>query len=367
VALAGLVLLPFATFAANRIVNGVAERIEPAAGPAGWLVVALALAALAACFAPARWRGVALLGLGLATLDAILLALGQTAAALVPPGDTPARVSLAGGVWLALAGAAIVTFQGARSVRSHVVRLAAFALAAFALAAIAALGGLAKLSLAIEYREQGSAFWTLAASHIVLTLAATALAAAIGVPLGIVAARFGRLRGVVIPTLSIVQTVPSLALFGLLIVPLTALGLPSIGTVPALIALTLYALLPIVRGAYLGVAGVDPAVVDAGRGMGMSRRELLWRVELPLALPLVLDGLRAGLILTVGIAAVMAIGGAQTLGTLIFLGVGQLAGDLVLLGALPMVLLAILADQGMRLLERALVSPGVRGEGGGVA
>jgi osmoprotectant transport system permease protein len=159
---------------------------------------------------------------------------------------------------------------------------------------------------------------------------------------------------------SVIQTVPSLALFGLLMVPLAALGLPSIGTLPTLIALTLYALLPIVRNTFLGVTGVDAAVVDAGRGMGMSRSELLLRVELPLALPLLLEGLRAALVLTVGIAAVMAIGGAQDLGTLVFLGFGAQASDLVLLGAIPMVVLSIFADQGMRALERGIVSPGIR-------
>jgi len=159
---------------------------------------------------------------------------------------------------------------------------------------------------------------------------------------------------------SIIQTVPSLALFGLLMVGLTAVSLPSIGTVPTLIALTLYALLPIVRNTYLGIAGVDPAIVDAGLGMGMSRWELLWEVELPLALPLLIEGLRSALVLTVGIAAVMAIAGAMDLGTIVFYGAGLDVPDLVLLGALPMVVLAIVADQAMRALEVAVVSPGIR-------
>ena len=156
------------------------------------------------------------------------------------------------------------------------------------------------------------------------------------------------------------RDLPELALYGLLIVPLGLLGLPTLGTLPALIALTLYALLPIVRNTYLGVSGVDPAIIDAGRGMGMSRGELLWRVEIPLATPLVLEGLRVALVMTVGIAAVMAIAGAQDLGTLIFEGWGQTAIDLVLLGAIPMVVLSIIADQGVRAVERGVVSPGIR-------
>jgi osmoprotectant transport system permease protein len=221
-------------------------------------------------------------------------------------------------------------------------------------------GGLSQLSLAIEYRAQADTFWQLTYNHVVLAIGATSIAAAIGVPIGIAAARGRVVRAVAIPLVSVVQTIPSLALYGLLVIPLAALGLPTLGTVPALIALTLYALLPIVRNTFLGLSGVDASSVDAGLGMGMSRRELLWHVELPLALPLVLEGLRAGLVLTIGIAAVMAIAGAQDLGTLIFLGWGSIAVDLVLLGAIPMVVLSVIADQGMRALESILVSPGIR-------
>ena len=234
--------------------------------------------------------------------------------------------------------------------------------AAFVTVAAVAWGGLARLGIALEYRTQAYTFWPLLWRHVGLTLSGTAIAALVGVPLGIAAARRRGVRAVAIPAAGLVQTVPSLALFGLLMVPLAMLRLPTIGALPALIALTLYALLPIVRDTYLGVAGVDAAAVDAGRGMGMSRRELLWRVELPLALPLMLEGVRAALVLTVGITAVMAIGGAQTLGTLVFLGWGQQAADLVLLGAVPMVVLSVLADQAMRGVKDALVSPGISSE-----
>jgi osmoprotectant transport system permease protein len=221
-------------------------------------------------------------------------------------------------------------------------------------------GGLSQTSLVHEYQAQSDTFWTLTSNHVLLAMGGTAIATLIGIPLGIAASRTTAVRASVIPAAGIIQTVPSLALYGLLIVPLGMLGLPTLGAVPALIALTLYALLPIVRNTYLGVSGVDPAIIDAGRGMGMGRTELLWRVEFPLALPLVLEGLRASLVMTVGITAVMAIAGAQTLGTLVFLGWGSVASDLVLLGAIPMVVLSIVADQGVRALERSVVSPGIR-------
>jgi osmoprotectant transport system permease protein len=227
----------------------------------------------------------------------------------------------------------------------------------------AVFGGLQSLSLALEYQAQSATFWVLTWRHVMLTVGGTAIAAVIGVPLGIAAARRRFVRGTAIPIAGVIQTIPSLALFGILMAVLGVLALPTIGTLPALIALTLYALLPIVRNTYLGVAGVDPATVDAGRGMGMSTSELLLRVELPLALPLLLEGLRAALVLTVGIAAVMAIGGAQDLGTLVYSGWGVQSADLVLLGAIPMVILSIIADQGMRAVERGLVSPGIREQG----
>ena len=237
--------------------------------------------------------------------------------------------------------------------------VAAVAAAVLVIAA-GAFGGLALQSIAIEYRNQSDGFWPYVARHVWQSSAGAGLGALLGIPLGIVSARSRRVRSLVIPVVSVIQTLPSLALFGVLMVALTALALPSIGTVPTLVALTLYSLLPIVRNTFLGIDGVDPAIVDAGQGMGMSRAQLLYRVELPLALPLILEGLRQALVLTIGIAAVMAIGGAQNLGTIIYLGIGSIANDLVLLGAIPMVVLAIIADQVVRLAERTVVSPGIR-------
>lgn len=362
VALAGCSLLPFAEFSANRIVNGQALTVFASAGPL-WgvaLYASLALTA-AAAFAPRAWRGPAVLGSAIVALGVLLFACGAAAVRLTPPGDTPARVSVGGGAWLMLAGLGMVWYQGSRSTADRRVSLAA-ALAAMALLVAAGLfGGLAMESLAIEYHTNADRFWVLFVRHVMLSLGGVALGALIGIPLGIVAARSRWVKTVAIPTVSVIQTVPSLALLGLLMLVLTALALPSIGTVPTLIALTLYSLLPIVRNTLLGIAGVDPSVVDSGQGMGMGRRQLLWRVEFPLALPLIIEGLRSALVLTIGITAVMAIVGAQDLGTLIYEGIGFQANDLILLGAIPMVLLAIIADQAMRLVEGAVVSPGIRG------
>ena len=360
IALIGVAALPFVEFRANRLVNGETYAIWRCAGWAGWLLIALALLGVAAAAFPGRSRATAVLAAGVVGFAAWVLSIGASAARLMPPGDSPARVSIGAGAWLALAGVAIVWFQGHASVRSARVRLAAGVVAAAAVLGAWFLGGLQRISLVYEYHAQADTFWTLVANHVGLSIGGAAIAALVGIPLGIWASRVAAVRRTVIPVAGIIQTVPSLALYGLLIVPLGMLGLPTLGAVPALVALTLYALLPVVRNTYLGISGVDPAVIDAGRGMGMVRSELLWRVEMPLALPLVLEGLRVGLVMTIGVAAVMAVAGAQDLGTLVFLGWGSTAVDQVLLGALPMVVLSIIADQAMRGLERAVVSPGIR-------
>jgi osmoprotectant transport system permease protein len=190
--------------------------------------------------------------------------------------------------------------------------------------------------------------------HIVLVAAAIGPAVLIGFPLGVAAVRRPGWQGSVFAVLNLLQTIPSIALFGLLIVPLSALatavpslarlGIGGIGMAPALIALVLYALLPVVRSTVAGIGGVDSAVVDAARGMGMTRRQRFWRVELPLAAPVLLAGLRIVTVQAIGLAVVAALIGAGGLGSFVFEGLGQYAADLVLLGALPAIGLALAAD-----------------------
>jgi osmoprotectant transport system permease protein len=190
--------------------------------------------------------------------------------------------------------------------------------------------------------------------HVLLVGASVGAALVIGFPLGVVAARSPRLRGPLFAILNILQTIPSIALFGLLIVPLSALvaavphlaafGIGGIGVTPAIIALVLYALLPVVRNTSVGLAEVDAAAIEAGRGMGMTTRQILWQLELPLALPVLLAGLRIVTVQAIGLAVVAALIGAGGLGTFVFEGLGQYAVDLVLLGALPAIFLALAAD-----------------------
>ena len=180
------------------------------------------------------------------------------------------------------------------------------------------------------------------------------LATAAGVPLGVWLTRRPRWQRPVLGAVSAVQTVPSLALFGFLI-PVPVLG--GIGVRSALVALTLYALLPVVRNTVAGIAGVDTAVREAGRGLGMTDRQLLWRVELPLAASVILAGVRVATVTGVGLATIAAAIGAGGLGVFIFRGVAMMDDRTILAGALPAAALALAADALLGALERRLAPP----------
>jgi osmoprotectant transport system permease protein len=185
--------------------------------------------------------------------------------------------------------------------------------------------------------------------HIGLVAISTAIAALIGLPLGVLVARRPAWRRPVLGLANVFQTIPSLALFGLLI------PVFGIGAWTAITALVVYALLPIVRNTYAGIAGVDPAVREAGRGMGMTDGELLRLVELPLAAGVILAGVRIATVVSVGIATIAAAIGAGGLGVYIFRGVATVDNTLILAGAIPAALLALLADALLGLAERRLV------------
>ena len=191
----------------------------------------------------------------------------------------------------------------------------------------------------------------LVGQHLVLVAVSTSVAIAIGVPLGILLTRRPAWRGPVLGLANVFQTIPSLALFGFLI-PLPFIG--GIGARTAIVALVVYALLPIVRNTYTGIAGVDPAVREAGRGMGMTDGELLRMVELPLAASVILAGIRVATVVSVGVATIAAAVGAGGLGVYIFRGVAMVNDTLILAGALPAALMALAADGLLGFAERKL-------------
>lgn len=177
--------------------------------------------------------------------------------------------------------------------------------------------------------------------HLFLVGISISIAIVIGIPLGILITRQKNLRQPILGIANILQTIPSLALFGLLI-PVPIIG--GIGATPAIVALTLYSFLPIIRNTYTGITGVDPAIREAGRGMGMTDRQLLWQVEIPLALGVILAGVRVATVIGIGIATIAAAIGAGGLGEFIFRGIAVVNNQLILAGAIPAAVLALIAD-----------------------
>jgi len=191
----------------------------------------------------------------------------------------------------------------------------------------------------------------LTTEHLWLVGASITLAVFIGIPLGVAITRWPVLSKPVLGGANIIQTVPSLALFGFL------LPAPWIGARAdriAILALMLYALLPLIRNTYTGIRGVDPAVVEAGRGMGMTDRQLLWQVELPLALSVIVAGVRVATVLSIGLATIAAAIGAGGLGEFIFRGLAMVNNQVILAGAIHAAALAILADTSLGWLEKRL-------------
>jgi osmoprotectant transport system permease protein len=218
----------------------------------------------------------------------------------------------------------------------------------------ATMGVFDQLSLAKEAANRREAFIDAVERHGFLVSLSVVLALIIGVPLGVTARRRPGWRNSIFGALDIIQTIPSIALFGLLIGPLAALagafpalraiGISGIGVAPAVIALVLYSLLPMARGAYAGLESVPESVIETARGMGMTARQILFRVEAPIALPVLLSGLRIVTVQAIGLAVVAALIGAGGLGSFVFLGLGQRALDLMLLGAIPTIFMALAVD-----------------------
>jgi osmoprotectant transport system permease protein len=264
-------------------------------------------------------------------------------------------VSLGAAFWIMLGAAGLAILDGLQRARAGIfIQLLMVLLIAAGFAAIAEAGLLDALSLTREYHTRQAQFAGALLRHIVLVAGSIVPALLIGFPLGVAAVRRPQWQGPLFGILNLLQTVPSIALFGLLLVPLSALatavpslaalGIGGIGMAPAVIALVLYALLPVVRSTVAGLSGVDRGVVDAARGMGMTQRQRFWQVELPLAAPVLLAGLRIVTVQAIGLAVVAALIGAGGLGSFVFQGLGQYAADLVLLGALPAIGLALAAD-----------------------
>ncbi len=191
----------------------------------------------------------------------------------------------------------------------------------------------------------------LTGEHLWLVSISMLLAVAIGVPLGILLTRKPKLKTLILGSTNIVQTIPSLALFGLLL-PLPWLGARADRL--AIFALALYALLPVVRNTYVGITGISEPVREAAVAMGLTSRQLLWQVELPLASPVILAGIRVATVITIGVATIASAIGAGGLGEFIFRGIAMVDNDVILAGAIPAAVMALLADFFLGGIEKLL-------------
>ncbi|MFC2003337.1 ABC transporter permease [Chloroflexota bacterium] len=202
--------------------------------------------------------------------------------------------------------------------------------------------------------------WALA--HIVLIVVAIVIAVPLGIIMGIYISGSGRekIADTVLYLAEIMMTIPSLALFGLLMFILGAIGLTTIGFLPAVIALIVYGQLPILRNTYTAIQTVDSAMIEAGRGMGMNGRQLLFKIQLPLAVPIIMAGLRNSIVLIIGITAIAALIGAGGLGTPIFRGLRNARMDLIVIGGIGVSILALLIDGFMAMVERWAIPKGLK-------
>lgn len=351
----------FLRIAPNRLLTG--EAIRPQAWP-----LALAWLAIAVCTAlPARIARPVVTTLAWLVVCSLPLLAGVDAGiALSEASAFSVRAQLGAGFWLMWLAAALLLLDRLRGMRVPT-RTALWVAVLAVLGGCAWVGVFDALGLVREWRAQRVPFALATVEHLRLAAVTLVLALLVGAPLGWWVWRRRRSDGLLVGVLAFLQTVPSLALFALLIGPfawlahqwpaLGSLGFGGTGAAPAVFALVLYALLPVVRYTVAGLDAVPSDAREAARGLGMSRAQLLWRVQLPLGWPVLLAGLRIVAVQTVGLAAVAALIGAGGLGRFVFLGIGQGAIDMVLLGTLAIIALALAIDflfQGaLALTERA--------------
>lgn len=371
--------LGFVSYAPNRLLSGRPVGIGGAVMAAGALPAAVTVLAVLVLFAPlirpgrdkARWAG--LLGAG-GLIASIAWLAGRAADGFAATATSAsARTSLGPAFWIVIGATLLIASDTTRRLRLPALgALLAAIIVIGPLTALLASGALGSLSLLREYAAQRDLFADALLRHIVIVVSALLPTVLIGFPLGVLAQRRAGLRRAVFPVLNIIQTIPSIALFGLLIGPLSGLaallpalgriGISGIGLAPAIIALVLYSLLPVVRNTVEGLDAVPTQVSDAASGMGMTPGQSFWHVQLPLAAPVLLSGLRVTAVQAVGLAAVSALIGAGGLGAIMFQGLFANALDLVLLGALPVILLAVAVDMAFR-VAASLVRTELQGAG----
>ncbi|HET7756017.1 MAG TPA: ABC transporter permease [Steroidobacteraceae bacterium] len=364
---AAVVFLPFVLFKANRIVPGeprALAQVLPAWGALAYQAALAAAAIVALLVADARTR----LAVALLAVAAVALAAGAAGDALTPPGNRVVRIAPGGAFWVLLVGLGLMATDAVTRLRPGPLARVLFLAGSLAVLGLAlAHGTFDHLSVMREYAVNAARFAPELRRHVLLAFGSLAGAVVVALPLGILCHRAPQLRPGILAALNVVQTIPAIALFGILMAPLGALaaavpfagrlGVGGIGAAPAAVALFLYSLLPVVANTATGLRRVSRAAVEAAHGMGMTGWQVLTGVELILALPVILTGIRVVLVQNIGMVTVAALIGGGGLGAFVFQGIGQTAIDLVLLGAIPIVALAfstaLVLDALVEVMERS--------------
>nr|WP_269468434.1 ABC transporter permease [Leclercia tamurae] len=347
--------LPFVNFAPNRLVSGEGRALWQvwSFSPA-LLLLPLGLL-LGLTLARGRWALVATLVVCELLFAGLVWSAGLAASHLATAESPLARTAVGSGLWLWLALCLLACSDAIRRLSPQPIWRWLLQVQIWILPlGLLFSGELHSLSLLKEYANREDIFNAALAQHLTLLAGTLVPALLIGVPLGLLCYRRPTTQGPVFAVLNVIQTVPSVALFGLLIAPLagltrawpwlSSLGIAGTGMTPALIALVLYALLPLARGVLAGLSQVPAEVLESADAMGMNTRQRFWQIQLPLALPVLLRGLRVVAVQTVGMAVIAALIGAGGFGALVFQGLLSSALDLVLLGVIPTIVLAVVVD-----------------------
>ncbi|MFP2506560.1 ABC transporter permease [Buttiauxella gaviniae] len=349
-------VLPFINFAPNRLVSGESIALSRLPEHVG-LILSLPVLILACLtLAPSRRLPLTLtLIMGELLFIAMLWVMGHTASQFAEQGSTLARTSPGSGLWLSLTLCLLLCADTINRLTPNALWRLLLNLQVWIVpVALLWSGYFADLSLLKEYANRQDVFDDALTRHLALLLGTLLPALMIGVPMGVLCYTRPGCQSSVFSVLNVIQTIPSVALFGLLIAPLAglvklapwlgSLGVSGIGVAPALIALVLYALLPLVRGVVAGLQHVPRNIIESAEGMGMSRWQIFWRAEVPLALPVLLRSLRVVCVQTIGMTVIAALIGAGGFGAIIFQGLLSSALDLVLLGVIPVIALAVILD-----------------------
>jgi osmoprotectant transport system permease protein len=365
-ALALVWLLDLGTIQPNRIVPGTGHGLLSALGLTGaGLVTGVLLATTVLSMVPVRRRYELLLGMVGLSVAMMPLLPEVFASRHLPEGSPYARSSVGAGFWslLFLLSLMLIETLGRLEARRWL-QLMLLVFVGGSWLVFLRGEGLESMSLVREFNARPDKFQQALWTHLALALGAVAISAGLAFALALKMIRSPAWQRPLLGAVSFLQTIPSLAVFGLLIAPLSALssalpflqdlGIRGIGWAPALLALIAYSLLPMVRNTFVALTEVPESLADAARGMGMNERQVFFQLKLPLALPVIIEGVRITTIQAIGLTAVAALIGAGGFGGFIFQGLGQAAMDLVLLGALPTIALALLADALLTMLAASL-------------